>query len=209
MAFKLIDIDKWHRKEFYLHYIDNVVCSYSATVDLDITPLRGQRLYAAMLWMITDTVNEYEEFRTYLSSKGLGIFDAMHPSYTIFNQRNKNFSVIWTEFSAEYAIFLRRYQHDVSQYSASTALAPKPEKPENTFDVSMIPWMTFTSFNLNIFGDGKYLLPIFTMGKAFIREEKTYLPLSIQVHHAVCDGYHVSRFVDTLQKKIYSFPSNA
>ena len=51
MAFKLIDIDKWHRKEFYLHYIDNVVCSYSATVDLDITPLRGQRLYAAMLWM--------------------------------------------------------------------------------------------------------------------------------------------------------------
>lgn len=73
----------------------------------------------------------------------------------------------------------------------------------------MIPWMTFTSFNLNIFGDGKYLLPIFTMGKAFIREEKTYLPLSIQVHHAVCDGYHVSRFVDTLQRKIYSFPANA
>lgn len=64
----------------------------------------------------------------------------MHPSYTIFNRENKNFSVIWTEFHQEYNIFLSNYEKDVAQYSCSRTLAPKSEKPANTFDVSMIPW---------------------------------------------------------------------
>lgn len=52
---------------------------------------------------------------------------------------------------------------------------------------------TFTSFNINVFGDGKYLLPIFTLGKYFEENEKRMIPLAIQVHHAVCDGYHVGK----------------
>ena len=48
-------------------------------------------------------------------------------------------------------------------------------------------------------------LPIFTMGKYFERDGRRMLPLSIQVHHAVCDGYHVGVFVDKLQDKINSF----
>jgi len=31
------------------------------------------------------------------------------------------------------------------------------------------------------------------------------LPLAIQVHHAVCDGYHVGMFVVNLQKYIDEF----
>ena len=69
----------------------------------------------------------------------------------------------------------------------------------------MIPWVTFSAFNLNIYDSGKYLLPIFTMGKAFERDAKRLLPLAIQVHHAVCDGYHVAAFLETLQEKIDIF----
>lgn len=205
MAFRLIDIDKWSRKEFYHHYINDVVCSYSMTVELDITNLQEKKLYPAILWLLTDTVNAYEEFRTHLSSEGVGIFDSMNPSYTIFNKENENFSVIWTEFSPDYNEFLERYIDDTERYKTSTAFYPKAQKPNNTFDVSMLPWVSFSSFNLNIHGDGKFLLPIFTMAKTFERDEKIFLPLSIQVHHAVCDGYHVSRFVDTLQKKTFDF----
>ena len=44
-----------------------------------------------------------------------------------------------------------------------------------------------------------YLLPIFTFGKYYEEGGKYYIPLSIQVHHAVCDGFHVCRFLDELQ----------
>ncbi len=30
-------------------------------------------------------------------------------------------------------------------------------------------------------------------------------PLHVQVHHAVCDGFYLSRFIDTLQSLIETF----
>lgn len=129
----------------------------------------------------------------------------MHPAYTIFNNENKNFSGIWTEFNSDYNIFLSSYEEDAAKYTSSVNYAPKANRPQNSFDISMIPWFTFTSFNINVFGDGKYLLPIFTLGKYFEENEKRMIPLAIQVHHAVCDGYHVGKFIETLQTLINQF----
>lgn len=67
---------------------------------------------------------------------------------------------------------------------------------------------SLTSCNINVFDDGKFLLPIFTLGKYFERDGKRFLPLSIQVHHAVCDGYHIGLFVEKLQNKIAEFDLN-
>jgi len=205
MALRLIDMENWERREFYEHFIQNVVCSYSITVNPDITPLRGQRLYPAMIWLLTKTVNEMPEFRTVLTPEGPGIYDSMHPMYTVFNRENKNFSGIWSYFSEDYGEFLKSYEADEAEYSKSTRYAPKAGTPENSFNISMLPWLEFTAVNINVYDEGKFLLPIFTMGRYFDRDGKRLLPLAIQVHHAVCDGYHVGRFVETLQENINRF----
>lgn len=205
MSFRLIDIENWERKEFYEHFINEVVCTFSITVDLDITALKGQRLYPAMIWLLTKTVNEMPEFRTSLTKEGLGIYDSMHPMYTVFNKDNKNFSGIWSYFSEDYNEFLQSYEKDEDEYSHSTHYAPKDGTPVNSFNISMLPWVGFSSVNINVYDEGKFLLPIFTMGKFSERDGKRLLPLSIQVHHAVCDGYHVGLFVEKLQDKINNF----
>lgn len=205
MAFILIDFDKWERREHYLHFINEVRCSYSVCVNLDISNLNGQRLYPAMLWLLTRTVNEMPEFRTSFTEDRLGYYSEMHPAYTVFNRDTKTFSGIWTAYQPDYPSFLHGYEKDAGKYSFTTQYEPKPGRPANSFDVSMVPWFSFTTFNLNVFGDGTYLLPIFTMGKTFEENEKTMLPLAIQVHHAVCDGYHVGKFIETLQANINKF----
>ena len=205
MAFQLIDLEHWDRKEFYEHFIQEVVCTFSATVNVDITALKGQRLYPAMIWLLTKTVNEMPEFRTSLTGEGLGIYDSMHPMYTVFNKENKNFSGIWSYYSENYETFLKNYETDVQTYSKSTRYAPKEGTPVNSFNISMVPWLEFTSLNINVYDEGKFLLPIFTMGQFFERDGKRFLPLAIQVHHAVCDGYHLSVFVEKLQAHIHQF----
>ena len=205
MAFKLIDMEKWERREFYEHFINEVICTYSITVNLDITPLKDQRLYPAMIWLLTKTVNEMPEFRTSITESGLGIYDSMHPMYTVFNKQNNNFSGIWSYFSEDYGEFLKNYEEDEGKYSSSIHYTPKEGTPENSFNISMLPWLEFTSVNINVFDDGKFLLPIFTMGRFFEQDGKRMLPLAIQVHHAVCDGYHVGLFVEKLQNSINSF----
>lgn len=205
MAFDLIDLEHWERREHYEHFIKEVVCGYSMTVYLDITNLAGYRLYPAMIWLLTDTVNRFPAFRTALTAEGLGVYDFMHPAYTIFNREKKTFSGIWTAFEKDYFSFLRAYEADVAAYASSTRYTPKPDRPANSFDISMIPWVTFSAFNLHVFGDGKYLLPIFTLGKTFEDCGRRILPMAMQVHHAVCDGYHAGLFVEALQENIHGF----
>lgn len=205
MNFMPIDTALWSRKEHYDHFMNEVVCSYSATVNLDITNIKTQRLYPAMLWLLTRSVNRTKEFRTSLRENVLGIYDMMHPAYTIFNKETELFTSVWTEYHEDYEIFLQSYIDDVSDCSKSTLYIAKANRPENSFDVSMIPWLDFTAFNLNIHNGGNYLLPIFTIGKYTEQDEKRFLPLAIQVHHAVCDGYHISKFVKILQEEIDHF----
>lgn len=55
------------------------------------------------------------------------------------------------------------------------------------------------SFNLNLAKGHAYTLPIFTLGKFFLEGERTLLPVALQVHHGVCDGFHTCRFLNELQ----------
>lgn len=66
----------------------------------------------------------------------------------------------------------------------------------------MIPWTTFEGFNLNLRHGYDYLLPIFTMGRFFEQDGRVLLPLAVQVNHAVCDGFHVCRFINELQSAL-------
>lgn len=205
MVFEKIDRTTWDREEYFQHYFSHVPCTYSITVKLDITALkdRQQKLYPTMLYYLTTVVNRHPEFRTALNEQGeLGIYREMLPSYTVFHKDTETFSEIWTEYYADFEAFCQAYEADIQRYGAQKGLIGKPDAPKNIFTVSMIPWTTFDGFNLNLQRGYDYLVPIFTMGKYYHENGRTLLPLAIQVHHAVCDGFHVCRFINELQEWI-------
>lgn len=207
MKFTLIDMNNWDRKEYFEHYYQNIPCTYSMSVKLDITSLkqRGKHLYSALLFFLTQIINQHREFRFSFDAQGrLGYFDEMLPSYTVFNPETETFTSIWSNVPKKYEDFYDIYKSDVETFGKNKGVVGKPDMPENVFNVSMIPWMSFEGFNLNLQKGYDYLLPIFTFGKYFFENEKCVLPLSIQVHHAVCDGFHVCRLVQELQDFINS-----
>lgn len=211
IMFQKIDRSTWKREEYFNHFLSNVPCTYSMTVQLDITRLRENKLklYPTMLYLLSTVVNSHEEFRTALDSLGaVGIYDTLIPCYTVFNKESEMFSNIWTSYNQNYKSFCAEYENDIQQYGSIEHIVAKPNIPENTFSVSMIPWASFDGFNLNIQKGYNYLLPIFTMGKFKVVNGQCLLPLAVQVHHAVCDGFHVSRFINELQEMIQTFPVN-
>lgn len=205
MGFTAIEKKDWKRSAYFDHYFSDVPCTYSMTAALDITCIKkaNRKLYPTMLYCIASVVNRHSEFRTAINRNGvLGIYDTMSPCYTVFHKDTETFSNIWTEFSADYHDFCAAYESDLSKYGAAEKMEAKPDVPENVFPVSMIPWTSFSGFHLNLKKGYDYLLPIFTMGKFYEQDGKTLLPLSVQIHHSVCDGFHVCRFINELQELI-------
>ena len=200
-----IDLDSWKRKPYYEHYMNENPCTYSMVIKLDITKIieSKEKLYPALLYSITKVINNHEEFRYALNEKKeLIMYDYMMPCYTVFHKEEETFSNIWTEWKEDYTDFLNEYNNDLLLYKDNIEIMAKQNTPENTFPVSMIPWTSFESFNLNIKGNYEYLTPIFTIGKYYREENKTLIPLAIQVHHGVCDGFHTCRFCNELQEVI-------
>lgn len=196
------DFENWNRKEHFEHYLSAVPCTYSMTVKIDITALlaRKQKLYPAMLFCLAKLINQHEEFRIVLDeNKNLCVFDRMSPSYTIFHKDTETFSNIWTEYTESYTDFLKAYEKDLRDFGNVKHFEAKPDTPPNTFPVSMIPCESFDGFNLNIQSGYNYLTPIFTMGKYYETNGTYQLPFAMQVHHAVCDGFHVCRFLGELR----------
>lgn len=203
MTFTPIDKAHWARREYFDHYVSQVPCTYSMTVSLDITRLRqaGRRLYPAMLHALTTAVNRHAEFRTAFSAGGaLGVYSDMVPCYTVFHRESETFSNLWTEYFPRYEDFLAAYETDLQLYGDRLGMTGKPGVPENSFPVSMVPWASFEGFNLNLQKGYDYLLPIFTIGRYREEGERTLLPLAAQVHHGVCDGFHLCRFLNDVQE---------
>lgn len=205
---------QWPRQEYFRHYMDNVRCTYSLTVQIEITKLRGElkansiKAYPVQIFMLASVVNRLAEFRMGMSEQGEpGYWEISHPSYTVFNNETKTFSSIWTPYRSDFSSFYRACIEDINQYSNSTAFTPKQGEPPNTFTISSIPWVDFTSFNLNVYADGTYLSPIFTIGKYVEQGNAIFMPLAIQLHHSACDGYHAGQFVEALRKMAQGYHS--
>lgn len=212
MKFEFVDVSNWARKEYFDRYLNITPCSYSMTLNLDITGLIRQikhnniKLYPVTIYLLSKIVNKYEEFRTAIDENGnVGLFDWMSPMYTIFQKDTGTFTSIWTEYCPNFSEFYQNYMIDIQTYSSVKQFLAKSNPPANIFTISSIPWVNFSGFNLNLPKATSYLLPIFTTGKYFEQNDKIWLPIAIQVHHAVCDGFHIARFVNELQEAITQF----
>ena len=77
---------------------------------------------------------------------------------------------------------------------------------QGLFNISAVPWASFRSLHLELPEANDYLLPIFTLGRYRKENGRTLLPLAMQVHHGVTDGFHVGRFFNRLQAWADSAP---
>ena len=205
MNFHAVDRAFWAREEYYQHYTKDVPCTYSVTAQMDITNLlrgvkaAGLKLYPALIYMVARAVNDRREFRMDVVDGVLGYYDSVDPSYTVFHADTQTFSSVWTEYTPDFRAFYERYLDDTARWGDVRKLDAKPGGGRNFINISSVPWLAFTGFNLNLQSDFDYLLPIFTFGKYAEEGDKTRLPLSIQAHHAVADGFHTARLIADMQ----------
>ncbi|HDR3657826.1 type A chloramphenicol O-acetyltransferase [Bacillus cereus] len=206
MKFHVIGREDWNRERYFEHYF-KLKCTFSMTVNVDITMLleevyqKGIKFYPVFIYLISRVVNNHKKFRTCFNDEGvLGYWEEMIPSYTIFHKDDKSFSSIWTDYSGDFRTFYKNYEDDMRCYASVHGFFTKENIPPNVFPISSIPWTSFTGFNLNINNDENFLLPIITCGKYFNEGNKVMLPVSLQVHHSVCDGYDASQFIEDLQQ---------
>ncbi len=203
--FNIIDFENWNRREYFNKFFYEYQNLYSITFELEITELynfikkENYRFYPTFIYLISNAVNNFKEFKMdFDDEKRLGYYDVVHPSYAIFNDKEKLFTSICTHYNKDFKAMYENILLDKEKYkNACTFFANS--QPKNSFCISCFPWASYTSFSVNTAGTSNPLLPIILCGKFFYRDNKLFIPFTVSIHHAVADGYHTGIFINFLQ----------
>ena len=205
MSYKVFDINTWNRKEHYNFYKNQVRCSFSLSTKINITELisftksKQHKFYPVIIHLLAKAVNTHPEFRFAIKDGELILWETLNPSYTVLHPETETFSEFTSLYCDDLNTFMEHYNSVELENKGNYNMFPQ-QRLENTFNISMLPWVSFDGFNLNLPDLGDYFAPIFTLGKYYTDNSQILLPISIQVHHATCDGLHVAKFINTLQE---------
>lgn len=207
MHYTRIDLSKWKRGKLFQYYIQQMRIVMSLTVDIDVTNVKkfAQKnhldFYSLMLWIVSKVINSHDEFKYGWDKDGNLIqWDSVSPSYTDFHQEDESFAKMVTEYNDDVFVFCNQVKEDRERYKNERAILEN--HAPNFFDVSCLPWVKYKHFDLHVFDEGKFLAPVVTWGKYEQEDGKLMMPLTMNIHHAVADGFHLSRFFNEVQNRI-------
>lgn len=210
MNYTKVDIDEWSRGSLFQFYIEKMRIVMSLTVDINVAPLitytkkNALKFYPAMIWVVSKVINSHDEFKYSWDTDGNLIrWDSISPSYTVFNRDDEFFSKFVTEYTDDIFEFYQRTVDDQRKYQEERAIIGN--QPQNFFDVSCLPWVKYKHFDVHVFDEGKFLAPVLTWGKYEAQNGNALMPLTMNIHHAVADGFHLSRFFNEVQELIDSY----
>jgi chloramphenicol O-acetyltransferase type A len=207
---RYLDLSTWPRRdafEFFRHFDKPF---FNVCVRLDVAPLKAALaawpeagLSLACYFVALRLANRHEPFRLRLDQGRVRVHDEVHGSTTVLRDDGESFFFADLEHTADFAAFCTQATAAINAARTHHAeFAPKPEQSAVVYFTSL-PWLHFTSFShaRQWARDGARddSIPRFAFGRAERDGARLWLPMSVEVHHALMDGVHVGRFVQEFE----------
>ncbi len=208
-VFTEYDMDLWSGAGNFNFYTGVLPTGFNTCVDIDITRIydaakkKGVKFSACYLFLLSKAMNENENFRILLKNDKPGFYSKIIPGFSVFHDDDKTNSLLWVDYNPDepFEIFERRFSEEMVKYGNCHGILSKNEMPpENCFIAGILPWVSFTSYSPVPYKMSSCFFPVTESGKIKECGGKRFLPFSITVHHAVCDGYSLSLFLQRFQE---------
>jgi chloramphenicol O-acetyltransferase type A len=153
---------------------------------------RGWPPFALLLHGIARASLDLENFRYRLEGGQVREVERLTVGYTVLGDGGRlNFSHV--PYAADFQAFLARYRADREEALHAPELRAAPEAGLDFIYVTCLPWLRFTSFQNPFAGREDDSIPRFAVGQFAQAGPDITFPFSVQVHHGLADGLHISR----------------
>lgn len=208
---KTIDKQNWNRKEHFEFFSKmaspyfGIVTEVDCTHAYDIAKQNEYSFFAYYLHKSMIAVNAIEELRLRIHDGKVVIFDKINAGATI-GRENGTFGFIFVNFSDNFKIFNAELQQEILAVKNSTGLRLNDDDvKKDLIRHSTIPWTSFTALLHPTNFNKEESVPKITFGKFNIRDGKKYLPVSIEAHHGLVDGFHLAKYLDEFQNQLNNY----
>jgi len=204
---KEFDIANWNRKsqfEFFKSYEDPF---FNVTANLEVTNLynfckkHNLSFSLACIFVALKNINEIDEFKLRIQNNKVYSFEKVDIGSTILNDDN-TFSFCYYHYSPSIFEFDKAGKQVIENHKKGIVFEPK-EEMLNLVHCSTLPWISFTGIKHARKGDeAEKGIPKIIFGKLFEENQTKKIPFSVEVSHALMDGYHVALLFNKMQQFI-------
>lgn len=158
--------------------------------------------FLTSLFHSTKVCNAVENFRYRLEGENIWIYDKINAGSTVLFEedsfKDPTFGFAYFEMIDDLKTFVLNGTKILDQVKQDHSFSPKDEL-ENLIHYSSIPWISFTSIQHARQIPITDSIPKITFGKLFDQGDKKMLPISVAVHHALMDGWHVGQYFQKME----------
>ena len=194
-----LDTAAWSRRDAFGLFRGFDKPFFNVCVRLDVARLkqvleragRPAGLSLACYWLALRMANEQQPFRLRFEGERVRVHDVIDGSSTVLREDGESFGFANFDYAADFASFavaagaaIRAARRDPSDFE------PRPD------DVARLHFTSFSHARLwRRDGRPEDAVPKLAFGRADADGPRLWMPMSVEVHHALMDGVHVGRFV--------------
>ncbi len=198
-----LNIDGWERREHFDLFKNYDEPYHSVCIKLECTNAykaakeKAVSFYLYYLYQSLRAAQVIEVFRYRILKEEVFVFDRVDAGSTI-PRNNGTFGFGDFRYFPALEEFVDRAKQVIENVKRTTDLERSPA--ENVIRYSALPWIDFTSLShARLFGF-RDSCPKISFGKMTENDGKRSMPVSIHVHHALVDGYHLGQYIDCYQE---------
>jgi chloramphenicol O-acetyltransferase type A len=201
-----VDLKNWPRRAVFEFYRDFEYPQINVCVNIDVTScaqyLVAQNLskFKTILWAISHVANSIDELKYRIRNENVILHDRVHPSFTVLTPDNL-FAFCLAEYTQDIKRFFERVEKGIQESRANPSLEDEPGQDDLLF-VSCLPWIHFTAISHPVKLDAEDAIPRISWGSFKEDKGKILMPLAVQVHHGLADGYHLGEFFNRMQELV-------
>jgi len=201
-----LDVTNWARRDLFEFFRDYDRPHFNICTRLDVTRLLNLlrdhpdiSVSLAYLYSALRVANEIEPFRYRLKEGKVIVHEVINGGTTVLLP-NESFSYAYFDYQKDFEAFVLAAGESIRRVQAEGSL--KPTMRDDLVYFTVLPWVSFTSFaHARTPGRGESV-PRIAFGKFTRENERTLLPISVEVHHALMDGLHVGRYLTTFEEAL-------
>lgn len=202
--FKKLDTDAWKRKpqyDFFKTY-DNPFFNITADVNVDnlvdFCKKNNESFFLNSLYIGAKVNNEIDEFRMRIRGDEVIIHDIINFGAPVMH-KDKTFTFCFFKYYANREEFIKNAEESLKLELANPSFNPRHNE-DDIIHFSVLPWINFTSIQHARRIPVEDSIPKIVYGKYREKDGEFSMPISLEVHHGLMDGYHAGLFYEKWQK---------
>ncbi|MEL6674921.1 MAG: CatA-like O-acetyltransferase [Bacteroidota bacterium] len=209
MNYREIEVESWARRATYEWFKDFDDPFFEMTASLDVDRLfrlcktEGRSFYLGSTFWSIHAANQLDEMKTRIRDGKVIVYDKIEAGNTVLHA-DQSFSFCYFPYEGDWDMFEQKGQAAIEAEMAQKSFDPRLSQ-QHVIHYSTIPWIPFTSFKhaRKSVAPGQDTIPKLVFGQAQEINGSWRMPLSVSLHHALADGYHMGEYFRLFQQMLH------